>query len=250
MLIRTLRLILAIGILAISAGTRLTLAQMPEKLENLQHFPKDITRPALVQRMREFSFALNVRCQYCHTGGNGVSFEGVVFKSDEKPAKRKARAMLKMVEEINGRLLAAIPDRQSPPVRIDCVTCHRGSPVPKTLATVLAETIDADGIDAAVAKYKQLRADTMPFGRYDFSEWSINELGRMLGESGRRDAAIAMLRLNAEHYPKSAAIDMHLAEMYIASSNTERAIEHLKLALTKQPENQAAKRRLDELMKK
>ena len=48
--------------------------------------------------MREFSFALNVRCQYCHTGGDGISFEGVNFASDEKPAKVKARAMLRMVD--------------------------------------------------------------------------------------------------------------------------------------------------------
>src|SRR5262249_4096978 len=32
------------------------------KGKNLQYFPKDITRDVLVQRMREFSFALSVRC--------------------------------------------------------------------------------------------------------------------------------------------------------------------------------------------
>jgi tetratricopeptide (TPR) repeat protein len=241
---------LTILTVTITAESRLTRAQIPEKPENLQHFPKDITRAALVQRMREFSFALNVRCQYCHAGGDGVSFDGVVFKSDDKAAKRKARAMLKMVDEINGKLLATIPERQSPPVRIDCVTCHRGSPVPMTLATLLTETIAADGIDAAVAKYKQLRANTLESGRFDFGEWSMNELGRTLAESGRRDAAIAMLRLNGEHYPKSAAIDMLLADLYVATGDTEHAIIYLKQALTKQPDNPAAKRKLDELMKK
>ena len=65
--------------------------QPPWKGENLQYFPKDITRQQLTQRMREFSFSLGVRCQYCHPGGNGISFDGVVFSSDEKPAKVKAR---------------------------------------------------------------------------------------------------------------------------------------------------------------
>jgi hypothetical protein len=37
--------------------------QAPWKTENLQYFPKDIERPALTQRMREFSLALGVRCQ-------------------------------------------------------------------------------------------------------------------------------------------------------------------------------------------
>jgi len=49
--------------------------QPPWEPKNLRYFPKDITREALVQRMREFSFALNVRCQYCHTGGDGISFD-------------------------------------------------------------------------------------------------------------------------------------------------------------------------------
>ena len=61
-------------------------APAPWRGENLQFFPKDIPRPQLVQRMREFSFALDVRCQHCHAGGDGVSFDGVNFASDEKPA--------------------------------------------------------------------------------------------------------------------------------------------------------------------
>ena len=50
----------------------LLVQQPPWKSENLQYFPKDITRPQLIQRMREFSFSLGVRCQYCHPGGNGI----------------------------------------------------------------------------------------------------------------------------------------------------------------------------------
>src|ERR1043165_199505 len=73
-------------------------AQAPPPPQNLQYFPKDIPRPQLIQRMREFSFALDVRCQYCHAGGDGVSFDGVNFASDDKPAKVKARALLRMVD--------------------------------------------------------------------------------------------------------------------------------------------------------
>lgn len=74
---------------AVTAPAAARAPQAPWKGENLQYFPKDIARPALVQRMREFSLALGVRCQYCHTGGDGVSFDGVVFGSDD--SRRRSR---------------------------------------------------------------------------------------------------------------------------------------------------------------
>ena len=123
-------------------------AQTPQaewKGENLQYFPKDISRAQLTQRMREFSFALNVRCQYCHAGGDGVSFEGVSFASDEKPAKVKARAMLRMVDQLNGTILPQLASRASPRVDVECATCHHGLALPKSLQTTLLEIIDKDG---------------------------------------------------------------------------------------------------------
>ena len=139
-------------------------AQTPQaewKGENLQHFPKDISRARLTQRMREFSFALNVRCQYCHAGGDGVSFEGVSFASDEKPAKVKARAMLRMLDQINGTILPQLASRATPRVDVDCATCHRGLALPKSLQTTLLETIEKDGTAAAVSQYRSLRQGTM-----------------------------------------------------------------------------------------
>ena len=74
-----------IAIFAFACAVPAAHAQLPQgPPKNLQVLPKDMARPALIQRMREFSFMLGVRCQYCHAGGNGVSFEGVVFESDEK----------------------------------------------------------------------------------------------------------------------------------------------------------------------
>src|SRR5690349_22381998 len=107
--------------------------QAPWKGENLQYFPKDISREALTQRMREFSFALGVRCQYCHAGGNGISFDGVSFPSDEKIAKVKARTMLRMADQLNNATLAQLPARAEPRVTIDCATCHHGLALPKSL---------------------------------------------------------------------------------------------------------------------
>lgn len=221
-------------------------AQTPAPLENLQYFPKDITRERLTQRMREFSFALNVRCQYCHAGGDGISFEGVNFASDDKPAKRTARFMLRMVDTLNQTTLAASPERRTPPVKMDCVHCHRGSVVPTTLAAELTRVVGANGIPAAVNRYKELR-DGMASGRFDFGEWSMNELARSLSEEGKTDAAIAMLELNGEYYPKSAAIDMGLAELHRQRGEKDKAIARYRIVLQKEPKNVAARRALDAL---
>jgi tetratricopeptide (TPR) repeat protein len=231
------------------AATRTALAQIPPTFTNLQYFPRDIGRDALVQRMREFSFALNVRCQYCHAGGDGVSFEGVDFASDEKSAKRTARFMLRMVDTLNKTTLAALPDRRDPPVQLDCVHCHRGSLFPTTLAAELTRVIETSGIDAAVKRYRALR-ESMAAGRFDFGEWSMNELARTLSERGLTDAAIAMLELNAEYHPKSVAIDLSLGDLHRRRGERDKAIARYRLALDKDPRNALARQALDALEKK
>jgi hypothetical protein len=215
--------------------------------QNLQVFPADISRPELIERMREFSFALGVRCQHCHAGGDGVSFDGVVFESDDKPAKRTARSMLRMVATLNESILPTIEQREDPPVQMSCAICHRGLPRPKTLATELTGVIDREGIGAAVARYRDLRENALLLGLFAFDEWTMNELGRELGEAGKLDAAIAMLELNAEYYPASTAIDQQLAELFLLQGDRPKAIAQLEAALVKEPDNAGIKRRLAEI---
>jgi tetratricopeptide (TPR) repeat protein len=246
MLRHALFLALAIASAAPSAAQ----SPPPWKGENLQYFPKDISRERLTQRMREFSFALDVRCQYCHAGSDGVSFDGVSFASDDKPAKIKARAMLRMVEQLNSITLAQLPSRSQPQVVVDCATCHRGMALPKSLQTTLFEVIDAKGIPAAVATYRELHSKDDGIGRYNFGQWEMNELARRLAEAGKSDAAIAMLELNGELYPKSAEIDVLIGEQYRLRGDTARAIERYTAALTKSPQHPIATRRLEELKKK
>jgi tetratricopeptide (TPR) repeat protein len=222
-------------------------AQIPEKFENLQFFPKDIARDSLVQVMRGFSFALGVRCQYCHAGGDGISFQGVRFSSDDKPAKKKARFMLSMVAMLNDTTLAKLPERSTPPVRVACATCHHGLAKPATLASTLMETIEKQGIDSAVQQYRDLRQNVMPLGKYDFGEWSINELARSLMVAGKNTEAIRILELNGEFYPKSSSIDNMLGELYLKTGDKDKAIARFRMQLEKEPNNQPLKRRLEQL---
>lgn len=236
--------------LAVLLLASLTSAQAPWKGKNLQYFPEDIARERLIQRMREFSFALGVRCQHCHSGGDGVSFDGVDFSSDDKPAKVKARAMLRMVDQLNNTILTQIPHRAEPRVEVGCATCHHSLPLPKTLQTTLLEVVEKDGAAAAVTRYRELRQDTMPFGRYNFGEWEINELARRLNEAGRTEAAITMLEMNGEFYPKSPEIDFQLGELHRTRGERDKAVLRYRAALEKAPQHQGAKRRLEEMDKK
>lgn len=234
---------LTAALVAILAST--THAQIPEKFENLQVFPRDVPRGELVQRMREFSFALGVRCEHCHVEpSDGVTNR---YKSDERPAKAQARAMLRMVTTINGSLLTQLPSHATPAVKVDCVTCHRGLALPKTLQTTLFEVATTDGAAAAAARYRELRKTQMGTGRYNFGEWETNELARRLAEAGNTDGAITMLQTHAEFYPASADIDVMLGELYLKRGEKDTALVRFRAALTKAPDHTRARQRVQEL---
>jgi len=220
-------------------------AQIPEKFENLQVFARDVPRTELVQRMREFSFALGVRCTHCHA----EPAEGVAnpFASDAKPAKAQARAMLRMLADINNTLLPRLPSHATPAVKVDCVICHRGVPIPKTLQTALFELATSEGAPTAVSKYRELRKTTLGTGRYNFGEWEINELARRLTQAGNIDAAITMLLTNAEFHPTSPDIDVMLGELHLKRGEKDVAVSRFRSALTKAPDHERAKMRLQEL---
>src|SRR5262245_43336632 len=156
-------------IVVLGIGASPATAQIPDKFTNLKVLPKDISRDSLLYIMRRFSLSLGVRCQFCHVGGDGVSFEGVQFPKDDSPHKRRARFMLLMVDSLNRAVLPALPDLNGrAPLRITCKTCHRGASRPLLLTQRLAEARDSAGITAAVTLYRELRQDAATAGRYDF----------------------------------------------------------------------------------
>lgn len=227
-------------------------AQIPDKYENLKVLPRDITRDELVQVMRSFTGALGVRCQYCHEYKAGAPQDGrlenIDFKSDGNPTKDQARVMMRMAFAINDTLLKRLPERSSPPVRVQCVTCHRGSALPRTLDAVLAETIDQLGADSAVAQYRRLRND-MALGRYNFGEPTLTELARELATAGKTAEAIRMLELNQEFHPTSANLDFQIGEVHRTRGEKDKALARYQAALQKAPNHPQAKARVAELGK-
>ncbi len=175
----------------------------PEQLVNLQVLPDTISPSALIQLMGSFTRALGVRCSYCHVGEDGQPLSTYAFPSDEKPTKRKARVMLRMVQAINDQHLSTLESRSTPPVRVQCVTCHAGRTTPRELEDVLLGAYDAAGLDSAVAAYRALREQYYGRAAYDFGSVPLTIVA---GEAERRGAvgdATALLALDIEMNPTS-----------------------------------------------
>jgi tetratricopeptide (TPR) repeat protein len=219
--------------------------------ENLKYFSKDTPRDSMLAIMRGFTYALGVQCRFCHveepaSGPNGRA--RLRPPLDDKREKRTARFMLHMVDTLNRSVLAALPERSDPAVRISCVTCHRGSPIPGTIETVLADALDKFGSDTAIARYRRLR-ENAGSGRYDMTEVPVNELARSLAVRGKSDQAIALLRMNQEFNPNSAEIDFVLGDIYEKQGDKAAAITRYEAVLTKRPNDPRARQRLTNLRK-
>lgn len=132
MMIRVLALAVALTVVPQPPAAPQPQRWQPPDPTNLQVFPKDIEKPALIQAMRGFTQALGVRCEFCHVGeGNDLSkFD---FASDDRRQKRTARLMLAMVADLNTKYLSEVPEpRPAGAPAVTCFTCHRGDPKPLT----------------------------------------------------------------------------------------------------------------------
>jgi hypothetical protein len=103
---------------------------------NLQVLPKDTPGAQVIPVMQQFAMGLGVTCEHCHApqagaqpGANGQI--PMDFASDEKQQKKTARVMMKMVMEINAKLGSELGKPAANVVQVQCITCHRGSAIPK-----------------------------------------------------------------------------------------------------------------------
>jgi CubicO group peptidase (beta-lactamase class C family)/imidazolonepropionase-like amidohydrolase len=106
-----------------------------------------------------------------------------------------------------------------------------------SIADIVADLLDAEGIDAARARYRALRSARPDSVRFAAS--LLDGLGHRLLHRDRIAEAIAVFQMNVEAYPDSPISHGGLGDAYVASgrvaearSSYERAIE---LALEKEP---------------
>ena len=95
------------------------------KLRVLQALPESQLFPL----MNLLADSLGVRCDYCHVQESPnltktpSNIGGWLWDRDDKPQKRTARDMMRMVIELNTGSFKGES-------RVTCYTCHRGSPLP------------------------------------------------------------------------------------------------------------------------
>lgn len=212
----------------------------PEKGQNLQVLSGDMRGNRLAPVMRGFTRALGVRCSYCHVGEEGKDLLTYDFVSDHNPNKDRAREMLRMLGDINGHL-KKIQISGDKAVTMGCQTCHRGRPRPMTLVEELSERYKLNGVEVAVAHYRDLKKRFYGRGAYDFGEQSLNELGYQLLGNNDAQSAIRIFTLNIEEYPNSPNVWDSLAEAYLKFGDKKKARKYYEKVLSLDPTSENAK---------
>jgi tetratricopeptide (TPR) repeat protein len=215
---------LAAGVILMAASTAAA-QQQPDRLIDMQ----------------VIASSLGVTCTYCHAGRGAPP----ALTASGKPRQEVAREMIAMTRALNATVQTAAGKPANETIQVGCITCHRGVPIPRQLTDVLWTTTVRQGGAAAVAQYRELRAQFYGRQAYDFGEDTLITIASRIGQA-RPEDAIALMDLNLEFFPKSLRSYVTLA---IAQSRTDAAaaIGSLKKALEIDPDNGEVKGRLYQL---
>jgi cytochrome c-type biogenesis protein CcmH/NrfG len=190
--------------------------------------------------MQAIGQALGVRCDYCHAAPRGTE------PKLPEPKKDIARAMMAMTSDLNAKIQEATGKPPGQTARVECVTCHRGVPIPQPLSTIILRTVAEKGGAAAVDQYRDLRMKYFSRATYDFSEDALLEMIQRVVQS-RPDDAIALLRMNLEFNPQSSKTYALLGFAYTRKVDDDSAIANLKKSLELDPSDAMTRGRLEQL---
>jgi fermentation-respiration switch protein FrsA (DUF1100 family) len=120
-------------------------------------------------------------------------------------------------------------------------------PPRKPISSVLAGTVEAKGVQAAIAQYQELRAQHGE--EYDFAEYELNGLGYTLLRKGRSGDAVVILKLNAEQYPTSFNVYDSLGDAYLGAGDKQAAADNFRRSLQIYPAaDNYSRKKLDALL--
>ncbi|MCU0236965.1 MAG: tetratricopeptide repeat protein, partial [Acidobacteria bacterium] len=117
----------------------------------------------------------------------------------------------------------------------------------KKLASELLKNAGPDALDETIARLRKLRESGSGFY---FDEGSFNFLGYGLMNAGKVPEALKVFQFNVEMFPQSANAYDSLGEACMKNGDKELAIENCKKSLALNPENDNAKKMLEELQEK
>src|SRR6266404_6179338 len=104
-----------------AASSEKTVEQVFKNIKVLNGMPQSQLYPA----MRFMAASLGTQCGFCHVFKNGQ----LDSAADDKPEKQTARAMIKMVLDINKNYAEGNPT-------VSCYTCHRGRTSPQGIPSL------------------------------------------------------------------------------------------------------------------
>lgn len=243
-------LCLLAGTIWFSSDTAAQGFKWPEKAENLRVLPKNTEARRLRATMFGFANALGVRCTHCHVGESNKPLSTFDFASDAKPAKKTARLMMRMAQNINQQFIAQIDRPAAQKLQVNCLTCHKHQARPKRLEQILTEVNSGSGVDAAIEKYHQLRKRFYGGYTYDFRENPLNAVGYQLMGEGDLEGAIKIFKLNTEMNPDNSNVYDSLGEAYMKAGKTELALTNYKKSLELDPSNKNATKMIEQLSRK
>ena len=192
--------------------------------------------------MQAIDQALGVRCDYCHA--RGASSPAAASPADQK--KSIALAMISMTRDLNDKIQQATGKPPAETSRVECITCHRGVPIPQPLASIILRTVAEKGGAAAADQYRDLRKQYFGRATYDFSEDALLEMVQRVVQ-GRPDDAIALLRMNLEFNPQSAKTYALLGFAYTRKLDDQAALANLKKSLELDPTDAMVRGRIEQL---
>ena len=219
------------------AFTHTSNAQNPfENPKNLEVLPEDIPAERLRQIMRGFSFALGEQCSYCHDRVETDEGASMVWDTDNKDMKRVAREMMKLSGSINRDIAALNRGDDHQYTRVVCTTCHRGQANPFLIEQVMSEQIAEGGVEAARAKYADLKSKYYGGHTYDFTGFTLAEYANSLINANSLDNALDMAKFSVEQYPTETYAHTILGNVYMAQKNYAEAISAYEGSLALNPD--------------
>ena len=153
---------------------------------------------------------------------------------------------MRMLGSVNDHLKKLEPSGDQR-VNMWCHTCHRGRPRPMTLAEEMGETYRADGVDAALVTYEELKEGFYGQGAYNFNEDALNSFGYEVLRNDDAEGAIKIFQLNADAFPESGNVWDSLAEAYMTAGDSASAIQFYEKSLELDPQNGNAREMLEKL---